>query len=72
MIQKTYIHGYTVEYEDSNAEQGAHYLKDDLSQSESQVFFDQAKKNGAAEFEDDNDNQFTLMHVDGTFVVIRR
>lgn len=71
MLKKTRIHGFTISYED-NAREGLRYLRDDLDYREAKVFFDQAKSKGSAEFEDEYDRQFTLMHQRGVYVLMRR
>ncbi len=72
MIQKTTIHGFDVSYEE-NAEEGMKYLRDHLDINESKVFFDEAKKKGSAEFEDDDDRQFTLVfQKEDDYVIVRR
>jgi len=69
--QKTDVHNFPTSYEE-NAEEGIRHLKDDLSRDEARVFFDQARARGSAEFEDDEDRQFTLSHQNGTYTLIRR
>lgn len=71
MAQKTTVHGYTVAYEE-NASPGTEHLRDDLSYAEAEVFFDQARSKGSAEFEDDEDRQFTLIYQNGSYVLVRR
>lgn len=71
MLRKDTIYGFAVSYEE-NAAEGAQYLKDDLAREEAQVFFDQAKLKGSAQFEDDEDRQFTLVYQNGSYVIIRR
>lgn len=71
MVQKVYLHGFGISYED-NARDGIEYLRDDLDVSEARVFFEYARRNGSAQFEDDDDRQFTLVYEDGNYVLIRR
>lgn len=71
MPDKTTVHGFPVTYE-SNAQSGVDHLRDDLSFSEARVFFDQARMRGSAEFEDDEDRQYTLLYQGGTYTLIRR
>ncbi len=71
MASKTTVHGYTVAYEE-NATEGIAHLRDDLDSSEAGVFFDQARRNGSAPFEDDEDHQFTLIYQDGAYTLVRR
>ena len=72
MIQHTYIHSYPVSYEDTNAKEGMIYLRDELDEQESKVFFEQAHRAGSAEFQDEHDRQFTLMYENEKYVIIRR
>ncbi|MBI2451306.1 MAG: hypothetical protein HYV52_03190 [Parcubacteria group bacterium] len=67
------IHGFKVMFEE-NAREGVQYLEADLDLNEAKVFFDQAKLKGSAQFEDDEERQFTLMHQrnDHNYVLIRR
>jgi hypothetical protein len=62
--EKTYIHGHYVKYDssDSVVSYGVSYLRYDLDSEEARVFFDFAKRNGKAKFEDDNEYQFTLKY----------
>lgn len=71
MMQKTTIHGFSVSYED-NAAGGISHLRDDLDYNETKVFFDQARARGSAQFEDDEERQFTLTYQNGAYVLIRR
>jgi hypothetical protein len=71
-MQESIVHGFKVKYEE-NAAEGIKYLRDDLDSQESRVFFEQARAKKFAEFEDDDDREFTLeRNVDGTYVLIRR
>lgn len=74
MVQKIVIYGYNVKYEkDDNVSRGIQYLRDDLEKEEARVFFDQAKMKGAAQFETDNDEEYTLMYsTDGFYTLLRR
>ncbi|RJQ36359.1 hypothetical protein C4552_03670 [Candidatus Parcubacteria bacterium] len=71
MAEKTTVHGMTVSYED-NAEEGIRHLRDDLSSDEARVFFDQARTKGSAQFEDDEDRQYTLIYQNGAYALVRR
>ncbi|RJQ14516.1 hypothetical protein C4553_00365 [Candidatus Parcubacteria bacterium] len=71
MVRKDTIYSFSVSYEE-NAQEGARYLKEDLAKEEAMVFFDYAKRNGSAQFEDDDDRQFTLLYQEGSYVIIRR
>jgi len=70
-VYSTSIHGHTVKYDDES-KHGMSYLKNDLSGSEGRVFFDEAKRRGFAEFEDDEDRQFTLVYQNGAYIITRR
>ena len=71
MITKTTIHGFNVAYEE-NAREGITHLRDDLDSQEARVFFDQARQRGSAEFEDDEDRQYTLIYQNGSYILTRR
>jgi len=71
MPEKTTIHSFSVFYE-QNAIDGIRYLRDDLDFNEARVFFDQAKAKGFAQFEDDEDRQYTLFYRDGVYTLTRR
>lgn len=71
MPEKTYIHGFTVTFEQNTLE-GVRYLRDDLDFNEAKVFFEQAKRNGTAQFEDDQDRQYTLFYKGGSYTLVRR
>lgn len=71
-MKETYIHSFKTRYEE-NAIEGINYLRNDLDIKESKVFFEQAKRKKFANFEDDQDRQFTLSYnTDGTYTLIRR
>ena len=71
MAEKTTIHDFTISYE-TNAAEGIRYLREDLSLDEARVFFDQARTKGSAQFEDDHDRQYSLIHQNGAYVLVRR
>lgn len=71
MAEKTSVHGFSVSYEE-NARDGVRYLRDDLDFNEARIFFDQSRERGQAQFEDDNDRQFTLIHQNGVYALVRR
>ena len=72
-IQKTNIHGFIVEYED-NVKAGIEYLKYDLDFNEAKVFFDAARRDGKADFEDDEDRDWRLIYnrSKGNYTLVRR
>lgn len=66
------VHGFTV-LGDRAAKDGIDYLDFRLSYQEVQVFFNQARYRGAAQFEDHLHRNFTLTYNgDGTYTVERR
>jgi len=69
--KKIYICNNQVAYTDTEKE-AVFYLKEDLSSDEARVFFDQARAKGSAQFEDDNDRQFTLFYSNGLFTLRKR
>lgn len=71
MIQKASIHGFPIVY-DEKTKAGMEYLRDDLDFTEARVFFDAARAKGSANFEDDNDRQFTLAYQKGVFILMMR
>jgi len=50
------------------------YLRDDLQYKEAKTLFDAARFDGTAEFEDDQDRDWTLIYnrQDGNYTLIRR
>lgn len=66
------VHGYRIRY-DKTTEHGIYYLKSDLSANEARVIIEHAKTKGRAEFEDDQDRDYTLVKgADGTFTLVLR
>lgn len=66
------VHGFRVKYEE-NEQAGINYLMYDLSAQEAKVFFNEARRNRFAEFEDDREGQFTLSYnTDGTYTLLSR
>ncbi len=69
---KQNVHGHTVTGED-NAMDGINYLDHDVDYKEAEVFFEQAKRNGSAQFEDERGRNFTLIrNKDATYTVEKR
>lgn len=68
---ETTVHGFSIAYEE-NAVEGIRYLRDDLSFDEARVFFDQARMKTSAQFEDDEDRNFTILYHDGSYTLVRR
>jgi hypothetical protein len=57
---------------DETCREGVRHLLEDLSFDECKVFFNQAYAKGAAQFEDDEDRQFTLYYQNGGYLLTRR
>jgi len=72
-IKKETIHGFWVTFEEELRD-GVRYLRDDLQYKEAKTLFDAARLNGSAEFEDDYDRDWSLIHNrgNGTYTLIRR
>ena len=72
-IKKEQIHGYWLVFEEELRD-GVRYLRDDLQQKEAKTIFDAARFDGSAEFEDDQDRDWTLIYnrQDGNYTLIRR
>lgn len=71
MAKTTRIRDKTVTYEE-NAEEGIKYLRDDLQDEEAAVLFEHAERAGEAQFEDDEDRQFTLLYHKNAYTLVRR
>jgi len=75
-MQIVNIYGYNLKYEDDMAcaSNVINYLQYDLSQDEAKVFFEQAKSAGSVEFEDDYEDQMTMVYNRGedNFTLIKR
>ena len=72
MTHKYNIHGHNVSFEE-DAKKGAEHLAYDLSLQEAEVYFQQAKFKGKAQFEDDQDRDYTLIRSkDGAYSIERR
>ena len=72
-IKKEQIHGFWLTYEEELRE-GVRYLRDDLQFKEAKTIFDAARLDGTAEFEDDQDRDWTLIYnrQEGNYTLIRR
>jgi hypothetical protein len=72
-VKKERIHGFWLTYEQDLIE-GIRYLRDDLQAKEAKTIFDAARVTGSAEFEDDQDRDWTLIYIkgDGSYVLSRR
>ena len=72
-IKKEQIHGFWLTYEEELRE-GVRYLRDDLQFKEAKTIFDAARLDGTAEFEDDQDRDWTLIYnrQEGNYTLVRR
>lgn len=71
-LNKRDIHGHTVVGDDAAAK-GMAFLDESLQYAEAEVFFQQARGRGEAEFEDAQNRNYTLQYSgDGTYTVVAR
>ena len=72
-VKKEQIHGFWLLYEEELRD-GVRYLRDDLQYKEAKTLFDAARVDGVAEFEDDQDRDWSLIYnrQEGTYTLIRR
>lgn len=72
-VKKENIHGFWLIFEEELRE-GVRYLRDDLQQREAKTLFDAARFDGTAEFEDDQDRDWSLIYnrQKGNYTLIRR
>jgi hypothetical protein len=72
-VKKEQVHGFWLVFEEELRD-GVRYLRDDLQYKEAKTIFDAARLDGTAEFEDDQDRDWTLIYNprDGTYTLIRR
>jgi len=70
---KKQIHGYRVVYDEST-KVAVEHLRSDLQYNEAKTIFDAARINGSAEFEDDEDRDWTLIYNRGnySYTLVRR
>ena len=69
--KSTQIAGHKVYYDDSSMS-GVRRLRDDLDLNESKVFFNQARNSSLADFEDDQEGQYSLKYHNGAYYLTRR
>jgi len=71
--KKERIYGFWLEFEEE-LRNGVRYLRDDLQYKEAKTLFDAARLRGEAEFEDDQDRDWTLIYnrQAGNYTLIRR
>jgi hypothetical protein len=66
------IHGFITNYNEEGMP-AVRYLRYDLQPEEARVFYDQARAKGQADFEDEYENNFTLVYNrDGTYTIVFR
>jgi len=63
-IKKERVHGFWVRFE-QDLREGIRYLGSDLQREEAKTLFDAARLRGSAEFEDDEDRDWSLMYIRG-------
>jgi len=68
-IKKEQVHGFWVRFE-QDLREGITYLSEDLQAEEAKTIFDAACLRGRAEFEDDEDRDWTLTYVRGDDIYI--
>jgi hypothetical protein len=59
--KKEMIHGFWLEFEEEDRD-GMHYLRYDLQREEARTLFEAARLRGSAEFEDDQDRDWSLAY----------
>lgn len=71
--KKERIYGFWLEFEEKLRD-GVRYLRDDLQFKEAKTLFDSARLTGFAEFEDDQDRDWSLTYnrQEGTYTLVRR
>ena len=72
-LKTVVIHGYKTRY-NAESELGMKHLLYDLQPSEVKPLYEYAKRGETADFEDDNEGQFSILYNKGdfTYTVIRR
>lgn len=66
------VHGFITSYNEE-CRLAVSYLRHDLQLEEARVFFEQARMKGQADFEDERENNYTLVYNrDGTYALISR
>jgi hypothetical protein len=72
-VKKEQVHGYWLVFEEELRD-GVRHLRDDLQAGEAKTIFDAARIDGTAEFEDDQDRDWTIIYnrQDGNYTLIRR
>ena len=61
-INKEQVHGFWVRFE-QDLREGIVYLSEDLQTEEAKTIFNAARLTGRAEFEDDEDRDWTLTYI---------
>jgi len=72
--KKRTIHGFSVVFDDDieGIKKGLEHLEYDLQYKEAKTLFDAARLTGRAEFEDDEDRDWTLTRKEGHYILSRR
>ncbi len=72
-IKKEKVYGFLVRFE-QDLREGIRYLRNDLQREEAKTLFDAARLRGSAEFEDDEDRDWTLTYIrgDGVYILTLR
>jgi len=72
-IKKEKIYGFRVNFKKTD-KKGFYYLRKDLQKEEAKTLLEAAKLRGRAEFEDDQDRDWTLLYDkrERTFTLLRR
>lgn len=72
--KKELICGFWVVFDEAALIDGVKYLRYDLQPSEARTLFDAARLRGSAEFEDDQDRDWTITYNrgDNTYTLFRR
>jgi len=72
-LKTTILHGYKTRYNEESR-RGMEHLLNDLQASEVKPLFEYAKRESSADFEDDNEGQFSILYNKGdfTYTIIRR
>lgn len=71
MAEQIWLHDHYLNYDEADYV-GIEYLRDQLSEEEVKVFFDQAYEHGKAEFEDNQEHNFSIVYEDGDYKLVSR
>lgn len=67
--KRIHFHGFYLKYNPEDYESGVKYLRDDLSRDAVKVFFDQARRVGIAEFENEREKKFEIIYKNGVYTL---